>query len=282
MNSKTAILTDSTCDLSPKDLQDLPVKVIPLTVIYSDKEYQDRVDIQPQDIYQQFETEIPTTSMPSPNEVKTALLELKKEGFENVIAIHISSGLSGTYNMVQMISKQIEDLTVEVIDSKSLSMGLGRLVLYASELIKEEINFSDLVTKVKEKMDNIEVFFVVKTLKYLKEGGRIGKVKGTIGEFLNIKPIISINEQGEYYTYSKTRGRKRSIKKLFKTAKDKVTEGLSKVDIMHSGSIKEAKSLINKFKKMDNVTETFLGEIGPALIVHAGPGLIGIAVTKED
>ena len=282
MKSKTAILTDSTCDLTPEDLQDLPIKVLPLTVIYSDKEYQDRIDIQPQDIYQQFETEIPTTSMPSPNEVKTALLELKNEGFENVIAIHISSGLSGTYNMVQMISKQIEGLNIEVIDSKSLSMGLGRLVMYASELITEEIDFSDLVTKVKEKINNIEIFFVVKTLKYLKEGGRIGKVKGTIGELLNIKPIISINEQGEYYTYSKTRGRKRSIKKLFKIAKDKISEGLSKVDVMHSGSIKEAKSLINKFKKMDNVTEIFLGEIGPAMIVHAGPGLIGIAVTKED
>ncbi|MBM7556453.1 DegV family protein [Halanaerobacter jeridensis] len=281
MTNKTAILTDSTCDLSPGKLTELPIEILPLKVIYSDKEYQDRVDIEPEDIYEQFETEIPKTSMPSPEEVKQALLKLKEKGFNNVIAIHISSGLSGTYNLVQMVSKQVDDLNVEVIDSKSLSMGLGRLVLYASELIQEGLTFDELVNKVKAKVDSIEVFFVVKTLKYLKEGGRIGKVKGTIGELLNIKPIISINAVGEYYTYDKTRGRKRSINKLYNIAKSKIKEGLSKVDIMHSGSIDEAENLVNKFKSLSNVKDTFLGQLGPAMIVHAGPGLIGVAITPE-
>ena len=281
MTNKTAILTDSTCDLSQEQLADLPIKVLPLKVIYSDKEYQDRVDIEPEDIYEQFEEEIPTTSMPSPEEVKEAFLDLKKQGFENVLAIHISSGLSGTYNMVQMVSNQVEGLNIKTIDSKSLSMGLGRLVLYASELIKEGLAFNKLAAKVEEKVDSIEVFFVVKTLKYLKKGGRIGRVKGTIGELLNIKPIISINEDGEYYTYDKTRGRKRSINKLYNTAKDHLKNGLNKVDIMHSGSIDEAQNLVNKFKSLGNVTDTFLGQLGPAMIVHAGPGLIGVAITPE-
>lgn len=283
MNEKTAILTDSTCDLSSELLAELPIKVLPLKVIYSDKEYQDRVDIAPEDIYEQFETEIPTTSMPSPEEVKQALLKLKDEGYSNIIAIHISSGLSGTYNTVQMVSKQIDDLNTTVIDSKSLSMGLGRLVLYASDLIAAGLPFSELVSKVKAKVDSIETFFVVKTLKYLKEGGRIGKVRGTIGELLNIKPIISINEDGEYYTYDKTRGRKRSINKLYNIAKTKIKESFDKVkvDVMHSGSIEEAENLINKFKSLSNVTDAVLGQLGPAMIVHAGPGLIGVAITPE-
>jgi DegV family protein with EDD domain len=283
MKSKTAILTDSTCDLSNSDLKNLPVKVIPLKVIYSEEEYQDRVDIQPEDIYQQFETEIPSTSMPAPEETKRALLELKEEGFDNIIAIHISSGLSGTYNMVKIVSNQITDLNIKVMDSKALSLSLGRLVLHAAQLAQQQVEFDTIVNKVKEKIKSNQIFFVVKTLKYLKKGGRIGKVKGTIGELLNIKPIISINDQGEYYTETKTRGRKRSINKLYKIAKSKLQDNKEyQVDILHSGSIKAAKSLVNKFDKLDNVAKTSLGQLGPAMIVHAGPGLIGIVITELD
>ncbi|MGM0501862.1 MAG: DegV family protein [Bacillota bacterium] len=282
MNSKTAILTDSTCDLNLDKINHMPIKILPLKVVYSEAEYQDRINIQPQDVYQRFASEIPKTSMPSPQEVKHALLELKNKGVENVIAIHISSGLSGTYNMVQMVSQQIPDLNIKVLDSKGLSMALGRLVLYAGELIAQHLSFSDIVTKVQNKIADIEIFFVVKTLKYLKEGGRIGKVTGTIGELLNIKPIISINDEGEYYTYAKTRGRKRSINKLYEIAEQKIKKESCKVDVMHSGAIEESNSLITKFKQLDNVTETFLGQIGPAMIVHAGPGLIGVAITKVD
>jgi DegV family protein with EDD domain len=282
MNQKIALLTDSTSDIPREVLEEKNIHSLPLKIIYKDEEYTDRVDIQPEEIYNRFAEEIPTTSMPSPSDVQKKLLELKEKGITHVIAIHISSGLSGTYNMVRMIAQQVEGITVEVIDSKALSMGLGRLVLYAAELIEEGLSFNDIIEKINDKMKNTDIFFVVKTLKYLIEGGRIGKVSGTIGELLNLKPIISIDEEGQYYTLKKSRGRKKSINAIYNIVRDKIKEGISTVDVMHGAACEEAKELLEKVKKLDNVKETFFGQIGPSMVVHTGPGLIGVIVSKVD
>lgn len=281
MKSKIALITDSTCDLPKELMEKLSIEFFPLKIIYKDSEYKDRIDIEPGDIYRRFDEEIPKTSMPGPVDIKEKFLQLKEKGFSHIIVIHISGGLSGTYNISKMISKEIKDLTIEVLDSKMLSMGLGRLVLYAKNIIDEgQLEFNEIVNKIKEKINDIDLYFVVKTLKYLKEGGRIGKVKGTIGQLLNIKPIISIDEDGQYYTYDNSRSRKKSLTKLYDIAKEKILEGFCKVDIMHADAEDEAHNLLEKFKKLSNVKETFFGEISPAMAVHAGPGLIGVCITK--
>jgi len=282
MNEKIAVVTDSTSDLSKEILKEKNIESFPLKIIYSDREYRDRVDIQPQEVYDNFEKEIPTTSMPGPDEVKNMYLNLKEKGYTHIISIHISSGLSGTYNTCKMVSKEIEGIKIELIDSKMLSMGLGRLVLYAQELVdKGENNFESIVKMVKEKVDNIDLFFIVSTLKYLKNGGRIGKVRGTIAELLNIKPIISIDDEGQYYTFDKVRTRKKSIKKLMDLAKDKINDGMCYVDVMHADAKEEAVGILDKLKSLSNVKEALLGEISPAMVVHSGPGLIGVCITKQ-
>ena len=282
MNEKIAVVTDSTSDLSKEVLKDKNIESFPLKIIYSDREYRDRVDIQPQEVYDKFEQEIPTTSMPGPDEVKNMYLDLKEKGYTHIISIHISSGLSGTYNTCKMVSREIKGIEIELIDSKMLSMGLGRLVLYAQDLVdKGENDFESIVKMVKEKVDNIDLFFIVSTLKYLKKGGRIGKVRGTIAELLNIKPIISIDDEGQYYTFDKVRTRKKSIKKLIDLAKEKINDGMCYVDVMHADAKEEASGILDKLKNLTNVKEALLGEISPAMVVHSGPGLIGVCITKE-
>ena len=281
MTDKIAILTDSTSDLTEDTIGDLPIYTLALKIIYSDAEYKDKVDITPQEIYDNFEKEIPKTSLPSMQETKDKLKQIKEDGYDKVIAIHISSGLSGTYNMVRMVSKEVEGLEIEVIDSKALSMALGNVALYAAKLSQAGTKFNDIITKIKEKVKDIDIFFVVSTLKYLKEGGRIGKVRGTIGSLLNIKPIVSVDkEDGKYYTLKNSRGRKKSLNELYKIAKNKIQEGISKIDVIHGNAKEEAKELFEKLKKLDNVKESFFGDLGPAMVVHAGPGLIAVAVTK--
>ncbi len=281
MGNKIALITDSTCDLSKDMLEKLSIELLPLKIIYEEEQFLDRVNIKPEEIYRKFKEEIPTTSMPGPGEIKDKFLELKKKGFTHILAVHISSGLSSTPNICKMVAQQIDDLTIEVVDSKLLSMGLGRLVLYARNLIdKSDFDFTEIVDKTREKINDIELHFIVKTLKYLKEGGRIGKVKGTIGELLNIKPIISINDEGKYYTVDKSRSRKKSINKLYEIAKKKINQGLCYVDVMHADAKEEAELLLKKFEKFENVDKTILGEISPAMVVHAGPGLIGVCVTS--
>ncbi len=280
MKRKIAIVTDSTCDIPKKILQDLAIYFFPLKIIYKNREYRDRVDITPQEVYDSFEEEIPTTSLPGLEEIKSKYLELKDNGYTHILAIHISGGLSSTANICKMVAQEIKGLTVEVIDSKMLSMALGRLVLFAKEMVDEDqLTFDEIVKVVKNKIKDINAYFVVGTLKYLIKGGRIGKVKGTLGEFLNLKPIISINNDGEYYTYDKARSRNKSINKLYNIVYKRIQEGFCYVDIMHANAEEEAKKLYNKFQELKNVKEIFLGEISPAMAVHAGPGLIGVCVS---
>ena len=284
MQEKIAVVTDSTSDLTKKELEKYNITSIPLKVIYSDSQFHDRVDITPAEVYESFEREIPTTSMPSPQEIMDVYNELKEEGYTHIISIHISSGLSATYSNCMMVADQIEGIEVEVIDSKMLSKGLGRLVLYANNLIKnEELSFNEIIEKVEAQKDKIEVFFVVETLKYLKKGGRIGKVSGTIAEFLNIKPIIAIDEEGEYFTFDKVRGRKRSLKKMYSIIKDKIQDGKEYVvDVMNAAAEGEANSLLDKFKQLSQVKETYFSEISPVMVVHTGPGLIGVVLTEIE
>jgi len=284
MKEKIAVVTDSTSDLTKEDLEKYGIKSIPLKVIYSDGQYHDRVDITPAEVYESFEREIPTTSMPSPQEIMDVYNELKDEGYTHIISIHISSGLSATYSNCMMVADQIEGIEVEVVDSKMLSKGLGRLVMYTNSLVeKGELSFAEIIKKTEAKKDKIEVFFVVETLKYLKKGGRIGKVSGTIAEFLNIKPIIAIDEEGEYFTFDKVRGRSRSLKKMYSIIKDKIEEGKEYVvDVMNAAAEEEAKGLLDKFKDLKQVKETYFSEISPVMVVHTGPGLIGVVLTEMD
>lgn len=284
MQEKIAVVTDSTSDLTKEQLEQYGITSIPLKVIYSDSQFHDRVDITPAEVYESFEKEIPTTSMPSPQEIMDVYNELKEEGYTHIISIHISNGLSATYSNCMMVADQIEGIEVEVIDSKMLSKGLGRLVLYADNLIKkEELDFNEVVEKVEAKKDSIEVFFVVETLKYLKKGGRIGKVSGTIAEFLNIKPIIAIDDEGEYFTFDKVRGRKRSLKKMYSLIKDRLKEGKEYVvDVMNAAAEEEAEGLLEKFKQLSQVKETYFSEISPVMVVHTGPGLIGVVLTEIE
>lgn len=283
MEEKIAIVTDSTSDLTKDDLEENGIRSIPLKVIYSDQQFHDRVDITPAEVYQSFEEEIPTTSMPSPQEIMDVYNDLKAAGYTHIISIHISSGLSATYSNCMMVAEQIEGIEVEVVDSKMLSKGLGRLVLYANSLAKKELSFAEIVKKVEAKKEKIEVFFVVKTLKYLKKGGRIGKVSGTIAELLNIKPIIAIDAEGEYFTFDKIRGRKRSLKKMYSIIKDKMVDGKEYVvDVMNAAAEEEAQTLLNKFKQLSQIKDTYFSEISPVMVVHTGPGLIGVVLTEID
>lgn len=279
--SKIALVTDSTCDLPQEIIKKYDIKILPLKVIYSDGEYKDRVDITPEDIYSRFEEEIPKTSLPSPGECIDLFNSLKREGYTHVIVTTISSGLSGTRNMLRNVKDTIDDLIIEIIDSKSLSMGLGYPVLEGAKEIENTGDFHKTIKRIKEIINRTDVYYVVETLEYLKKGGRIGRVEGTIGELLKIKPIISINEEGIYYTYKKVRGRKRSLKSLYNIVKERAKNGSINVAIAHGNAEDEGQELLSKIKKIKNINSVTFTQISPVLVVHTGPGLMGVIISDN-
>lgn len=277
---KIAIVSDSTSDLSWDTIKRHNIKVLPLRIIYKDREYRDRVDITPEEIYLRFKEEIPTTSLPSPQDTMDLFNELKEEGYTHVIVVTISSGISGTMNMIRNISDSFEGLSFDIIDSKSLSMGTGYAIIEGAKELERTCDFRKTAERIKAVLNNTKVYYVVKTLEYLRKGGRIGKVEGTIGELLNIKPIISINEDGVYFSYKKVRGRSRSIEELFEIVKEEAKEKLLNIAVAHGDAFEEAQDLLKKLKGLKNVKETVFTQISPVLVVHTGPGLIGVVVSE--
>jgi len=278
---KIALVADSTCDLNKEQIEKNNVKILPLKIVYKDREYTDRVDITPQEVYDNMKIEVPTTSLPSMEEIDSMFSYLKEEGYTHVIAVTISSGLSGTHNSIRLVSKKHPEMTYEIFDSKALSLGAGAIVMECGRMIKEDKDFQHIVKQLPIIRDKIKIFYVLDTLKYLIKGGRIGKVSGSIGQLLNLKPVISIDNEGVYYTYTKVRGRKKSINKLYEIMKETLEGKGGKAWVLHGGAKEEAMELYEKVKTLPNVIMEGLSDISPVAGVHTGPGLIGITIMEK-
>jgi DegV family protein with EDD domain len=278
---KIALITDSGCDLENETLKKYGIFFLPLRIIYKDKDYLDRIEISPDDLYSSLENEIPKTSLPDGKYMDDILNKIESEGYTHAIAITISSGLSGTSNSLRIIAENHPNLNTHIFDTKILSMPQGVLVLNAIQMLEEGKSFEEIIEVLPKLRKKTYGYFTLNTLEYLKKGGRIGKVSGTIGEMLNIKPVISVNDDGIYYTHSKARGRKQAISKL----KDILSEHLSvskcKIWVLQGGALEEAKALFAEVKDWANISFIDIATIGPALGVHTGPGLLGLAVQRE-
>ena len=282
MKQKIAIVTDSTSDIPQEIAEQYNIQVLPLRILYKDAEYRDQVEITSEEVYERLPQEIPSTSLPSPSDVLDLFERLKSEGFTHVLAIHISSGLSGTGQLIENLSQQVEDLVVRVIDSKNISMGLGYTVIEAARKLANNVDFEGLCSYVQESLGKIKVYFVLHTLEYLTKGGRIGKVAGTLGQILNLKPIITVNEEGVYTTHAKVRGRKQSLGRLLEVAKQHLAKPMNNVAVCHGAALDEAQELAERIKKFGNISELLMCHVSPVIGVHTGPGTLGFVVYPTD
>lgn len=271
-----AIVTDSSCDLDENVLEKYNINMIPLRIVFEAEEYRDRFEITNKEIYERMETEVPTTSLPVPQDIVDTFERLKKEGYTEIIGICISSELSGTYNVMKNISEQFEDsIDMHIIDSKQVSMGLGYTVLAAAIELEKSGNSDAVLTKIEEIMASININFVVGTLEYLKKGGRIGHLSGTIGELFQIKPILHL-DKGALNILKKVKGRNKSIKALTDLAIEGLTEDVNQVTVVHADDINEASSLANELKENTKIKSVKIVDVSAVLGVHTGRGLIGI------
>lgn len=277
---KIALIVDSACDLSLETLNERNIKLLPLRISYSDKEYKDKIDISADEIYNNLEKEVPKTSLPSAEIMEEILMSLEDEGYTHVIAITISSGLSGTFNSIRLALEDHPKLTSYVFDTKILAMPEGIMALEVSDLINSGKSFEEIVSAIPKIRKSISGYFTINTLEYLKKGGRIGKISGTIGEMLNLKPVVSVDDDGVYYTVCKARGRKQSILKLTNILKDELSLGPCKVWVLQGGALEEAKKFMESIKDLKNIISLNISQISPALGVHGGPGLLGLAIQK--
>jgi DegV family protein with EDD domain len=283
MIEKIAILTDSGSDVPKEIVKKLGIFVLPLQVNYKAQSFSDGVDIDAQTVYEGLSTEVPTTSLPTGKVVSETLSKIEKQGYTHIMAVVLSSGLSGTYNMIRLMADQ-STLPMKVIDSKNIGIGSGLSVIKAAQWANEGFSFVDLADKVEAIIEKTKVYFVLSTLEYLQKGGRIGKVSAFVGQTLDLKPIITCNDEGIYTTVTKVRGRKGSLTRIKEIAVAYAVDGKNiNIAFAHGNAMEEIiKIKTDVLSKVQNVKNTYLGPVSPALGVHTGPGLIGIAVQIED
>jgi DegV family protein with EDD domain len=273
---KIALLTDSTCDLTDEELKENDICMIPMQIIYERQEYRDRVDITPQQVYDRLTEEVPHSSLPLPEDVMDCLNGLKGEGYTDVLYISISSGLSGSSQMMRVLAEQYNGLDIHVLDTRTLSMGLGLLVLEAAKTLRDTGDLDAVITRVEKVRNETKAFFVIPTLKYLRMGGRIGTVAAVLGTTLNLKPVITVSEEGKYVTAVKVRGFQHAVAKMEQLIVRHFGRQPIQLAVVHGDACEGAKKLQDRLSETMTLIQSRLRQISPVLGVHTGPGLLGL------
>ncbi|PHV69868.1 fatty acid-binding protein DegV [Sporanaerobium hydrogeniformans] len=279
---KLALVTDTASDLTIKQLEKYQIEMLHYQIIYKDKIYRDQLDITSREVIRNLEVEVPSTSLPPLEEIEQTFDRLKEAGYTHVLVVTLSSGLSGCYNAVRMIQQDYEGLQIYVYDSKTISIAEGMLILKAAELREKGYNLEQIVLELDKFRAKQHTLFIVDTLKYLMVGGRIGHVSGTIGTLLNLKPIITIGEDGKYKTFAKVRGRAKAISTFVKQCME-ITSQEGRYNIyMNHGDGEDIKNTIKEQLLTLPHVETFedWDWISPVACVHAGPGYVGMLIQE--
>ncbi len=274
MYEKIAIISDTSCDLSDEFVSKNRIKLIPFKIILDDgREYKDKFEISAEEVMELLKEHSLRTSLPSIEDIIAAFDGVKREGYTHAIVLTISSKLSGTWSAINTVAKSYKGLEIAVIDSKTLSMAQGFLVMDAKELVEEGKKFLDIVVALEKRRNSVKAFFLLNMLEYLQKSGRMPNAVLKIAQSLNVKPIFTL-KGGRISMDSISLGKKRGIKVLRKRIQ---RYSVKRYAIAYTGSPSEAQELALRFSSLIKV-ESYLYHIGPALSLYSGPEMIGIII----
>ena len=279
-DQRIAILTDTGTNVPADFVAAHDIRQVPLMVNYSDGAFRSEVDITTDEVIDRFATEIPTTSLPSPNDIKVALDKAHADGYEKAVFVTISSGLSATNATVELVASQMEDFPVAVVDTKSIGVAAGLVVMATARMVEGGVPFDQLKGKLTLLSADTRVYFTVKDLYYLRHGGRINEATYRLGSVLNLKPVFYCDAEGKYATVKKCRGWEKALAAELAFVQEQAKK--YKKVICAVCCTKAEDRLDEIAAKMratiPNVADVIKSGISPDLVVHTGPGLVGMAV----
>jgi DegV family protein with EDD domain len=283
--ASVVLVTDSTADI-PLDVREaLGISMVPLKVIFGDETFLDSITLQPTQFYEKLisYSGLATTSQPSPADFYEVYKKLTDQG-HSVISIQVSGAMSGTYQSATIAKSMFdEEADVTVIDSKSASYGYGTLVVAAAEMARAGASKEEIIAEVHRLRRELRLYFLVDTLEYLQKGGRIGKASAVLGALLNIKPILSINDEGLVFPLDKVRGQKRAITRIAEMLEaDFKNNPVNLTVAITPGYVTGVNEISELLRKQLNVRRYQETEIGPVVGAHVGPGTIGLFVTPAS
>jgi DegV family protein with EDD domain len=268
------VVTDSACDL-PQELADvLGIEIVPLTIRFGTEEFIDRVELSNEDFWKRLlaSDALPETAAPSAGAFEARFRDLIARGATGILCVNLSSRLSATMQAAKVAAAAITgDVPVQVIDSLTGSMGLGSLVLTAARRAADGDPLDKIVTEVVDRRARTKLFGSLDTLEFLKRGGRIGNARALLGSMLAIKPVIEVREG-----VVEEAGRVRTRSKALRALADKVkAQPVDQVSVLH-GQAPDVDDLLDLLDAAFPRDEIVVGEVGPVIGTHAGPGVIGV------
>lgn len=275
------VVTDSGGDL-PLDVRErLGIHVVPLTVQFGDEIFKDGLEISTTEFYSRLKEDelIPSTCQPSPADFVEMYEKIAQPG-DTIISIHLSSQMSGTYQSAVLASTMIDSaIQVKAIDSKAASIGIGLVAVAAAEAIQAGKSLDETLDEIQHAIDYLQVYFVVDTLEFLQKNGRIGSASALVGTLLNIKPILTLVE-GQVAPFEKVRGKSKALRRIRELSaefKNKYPDKKLRAALSHADNYSEAKKFAGELPKLlDLEGDVLIGEIGPTIGVHTGPGTVAL------
>ncbi len=273
------VVTDSACDLPAELVDKLGIEIVPLTIRFGSEELVDREELSAAQFWERLAATqaLPETAAPSAGAFEARFRELASAGADGILCVNLSSRLSATMQAAQVAATAVADACpVEVIDSLTVSLGLGRLALAAAERAADGADLDTIVREVNDARDRTRLFGSLGTLEFLKRGGRVGNARALLGTVLSIKPVIEVRDG-----VVEEAGRVRTRSKALRLLAEKVREQpVTAVSVLH-GQATDVDELLDLIDPVVPRDEVVVGVVGPVIGTHAGPGVIGVTFQTQ-
>lgn len=276
--TKTRIVTDSTADLDTKWLEQYAIRVIPAFVNFGDESFaDDGVAITRQEFYVRLKDapELPTTSAPPPGISESTFRELLEDA-DHVIALTVAGNLSGIHNGMVLAAQNISSDKITVVDSGSLTMGLGWMVLAAAEAAQKGLEVGEILKIIDDTRKRTQIYAALDTLENLRRSGRVSWASAAIGSLLRIKPIIGVKD-GNVEPVSRVRTFKKAVEEIVRLAESHAP--LARLAVLHSNALDRAEELSQLLKQI-TPADTVIADVTTAIGTHVGPGAVGVAIVE--
>jgi hypothetical protein len=283
---KIALVTDSTCDLSQDLIDQYQINILPININFGENHYLDKVTILPEQFYSMLEENIDYPKSAQVNEKAfTNLYSHLASHYDSIIAVHLSDKLSGTFGSSQKAAKAISrefNKPISVINSKNLSGALGLIILRAARAIEDGCSHEKVVELAEEWVKNVKILVSVKDLKYLIRGGRLSATKGLIARFLNVNPIVSIDENGKAIVFDKSFNQKATMEKVISYVK-KLTTGkqIWNYIVLHAHNDEAAQWYCDRMEEITSRKPVSVVNISPVIGANTGIGAAAVAFIPE-
>ena len=270
------IVTDSSCDLPEEVIAELNIKIVPLKIRFGETEFVDRFELSTDQFWDKCQSmdELPSTAAPAPGAFVEQFEEAASQGASGVVAIVLSGELSATIEAAQQAALMVKDkIEVKVVDSRTVTMGLGSIVVGAATAAQSGASIEEISANATDCVERTQVHAALDTLENLRKGGRIGAAGSLLGSMLSIKPLIEVRN-GVVEPAGKQRTRSKALNSIVAVVKEHA-EQIEQLCVLHA-ACEDVDAFVEQIKAVVNV-DVLVGQVGPVVGAHAGLGTIGVA-----